>query len=181
MSDWATAWRNAGADDDDFDPPNGTYELRIIDTGAFEAKSDGRGWGKVRFEVITPVEHAGRQFEDFAPAGDHNRVGFGMFKSGLTVYGLDPEGIENLGDLKVAMFDLIGNRVSMSVGHNDKGYLTLSPSGARTGKSDIPTNASGFGDRQAQQSLSPQRSFAAAMAGRDDAQAAAAGDDDIPF
>ena len=160
---FADAWREAGTADDDFDPADGSYHVKIVDTGAFSGR-DGREWAKVTLQIIGG-EAAGRRFDHFGPAGDHNKIGLRIMRESLVTYGLDPDGIESLPDLDKAMFDLIGNEADITVGHKD-GFRNIKVQGSTTGRSDIPTDD----PRPAQPAR--QQSFATA-AGRDD--------DDIPF
>lgn len=138
---YADAWRDAG-EDDDFDPPSGNYEVKIIDAGAFAARTDGREWCKVRLQILG-TELAGRQFDDFGPAGSHNQVGFRIMRSKLVLYGLNPEGIETVGDLDMSMRMLVGNTASITVTHKD-GFRNVAVIGSRTGESDVPADTSDF-------------------------------------
>jgi hypothetical protein len=162
------AWDRAGEEQDDFDPADGSYNVTIVDAGAFSAKSDGREWCKVTLR-INGTDAAGRSFDDFGPAGDHNPVGLRIMREKLVVYGLDPDNIQTLDDLDGAMKrDLIGRTADITVRHKD-GYRNVNVSGSRTGSGQpsLPASATGVPNGSS-------GSFAAAAA-----QATA--EDDIPF
>jgi len=168
MSSFGDAWKKAGEAQDDFDPTDGSYSVKIIDGGAFTGR-DGREWCKVRLQIIG-TDAAGRQFDDFMPAGDHNPTGLRIAREKLVTYGLDPEGIADLEDLDHAIFNLIGNTAEITVGHKD-GFRNISVRSSRVGGSDIPN------DPPKQAPVNPQQqSFAAAAAG-----ANGQSDDDLPF
>lgn len=136
------AWDRAGEEQDDFDPADGSYNVTIVDAGAFSAKSDGREWCKVTLRM-NGTDAAGRTFDDFGPAGDHNPVGLRIMREKLVVYGLDPDNIQTIQDLDGAMKrDLIGRTADITVRHKD-GYRNVNVSGSRTGsgQTDIPTSA----------------------------------------
>jgi len=152
------AWKKAGEAQDDFDPPDGKYTVKIVDAGAFAGR-DGREWAKVTLQIIGGND-AGRRFDHFGPAGDHNEVGLRIMREALVLYGLDPDGIDDLDDLGRAMFELVGNQAEITVGHKD-GFKNIRVQSSRTGESDIPTDPP----------TSQQQSFAAAAAnsnGNDD-------------
>lgn len=161
MSSFKEAWDTAGEAQDDFDPPDGSLHVKIVDAGAFSGR-DGREWAKVTLQIIGTA-NAGRRFDHFGPAGDHNSVGLRIMREALVMYGLDPEGIEDLNDLGMAMFELIDNEADITVSHKD-GFRNIRVQGSTTGKSDIP-NPTNEGPAQ--------QSFAAA--------AAKPADDDVPF
>lgn len=158
MSSFKEAWDAAGEAQDDFDPPDGRLHVKIIDARARTGR-DGREWAALTLQVIGGA-HAGRRFDHFGPAGDHNPVGLRIMREALVMYGLEPDGIDDIEDLGMAMFELIDNEADITVSHKD-GFRNIKVQGSTTGKSDIPVPAS------------EQQSFAAAAAKPDD--------DDIPF
>jgi len=135
------AWQRAGEPADDFDPPDGTYQVRITDASAF-AGNDSREWGKVRLHV-THGPHQGREFDDFM--NFNNEVGFRIARQNLAVYGLSDDGtITDLEDLNTAMLELIGHTATVTVKHSVQGYVNVTVQQSRTGQSDIPTDQTAF-------------------------------------
>lgn len=128
------AWDRAGQPADDFDPPNGTYEIEITDAGAFAGR-DGREWGKAHLK-ITQGEHQGREFDDFM--NFNNEVGFRIARQNLHMYGLSSDPIEDLEDLDTRMVELIGTKATVSVKHSTQGHLNVTVTQGRTAPSDIP-------------------------------------------
>lgn len=153
---FADQWKKAGEPRDDFDPPNGSHTVKVIDTGAFAGR-DGREWAKVVLEIVGG-DHAGRQFDHFHNL--NNEVGLRMAYEAFSLYGMKADGIESLEDLDTALYDLRGTTASITVSHKDE-YLNVRVQGSRTSESDVTT-------------AEPQKSFAAAAANT-------AADDDIPF
>ena len=166
MANFGDAWRQAG-EEDDFDPANGSYEVEIVDAGAFRGR-DGREWAKVVLQIIG-TDDAGRRFDHFMNL--NNPVGLRIARESLITYGLEGEGIEDLDDLGQAMFDLVGNHAWITVGHKD-GFRNVKVQGSRTGQSDIPSDDAG--SEFSNPPRPAQQSFAARAGGVDD-------DDDIPF
>jgi hypothetical protein len=145
---FADQWKKAGEPRDDFDPPNGSYNVKVIDASAFAGR-DGREWAKAVLEIVGG-EHTGRQFDHFMNL--NNDVGLRIAYEALALYGMNGGStIESLDDLSQAMFDLIGTNADVTVSHKD-GFRNTNVQGSRTGKSDIPAD-----DSPAQ-----QQSFAAA-------------------
>lgn len=156
---FAEQWKKAGEPRDDFDPPNGSYVVKVIDTGAFAGK-DGREWAKVVLEIVGG-DHAGRQFDHFHNL--NNEVGLRMAYEAFSMYGMKGDGIESLEDLDSALFDVRGTVANITVSHKDS-YLNVRVQGSRTDKSDVTP---------ATPEPQQQQSFAAA--------AAAGAGEDIPF
>lgn len=163
MGSYGEAWNRAGQDgDEDFDPPNGTYHV-IVDTCDIFAGRDGREWCKVLYRILEG-DHAGRVFQDFGAAGDHNAVGFRITREKLLMLGLPHDlQVTELADLGEAAGELVGNRAEVGVGHKD-GYRNVTVRTTRTGTSDIP-DVPGFTSTAASQNT----------------PSSAADDEDIPF
>jgi hypothetical protein len=160
------AWRNAN--DDDFDPADGSYHVKVIDASAFSGR-DGREWAKVVLQIIG-TDAAGRQFDHFMNL--NNPTGLRIAKESLITYGLDDDGIDDLDDLSRAMFELIGTEADVTVGHKD-GFRNVNVQGSRTGQSDVTAPGAADSDFSKPPPAAPvQQSFAAAAAGDDD---------DVPF
>lgn len=138
---WGDSFRRAAEGGSDYDPPDGRYTVKIVDAGAFRARSGGqKEWCKVKLQIVGGDE-AGNQFEDFGPAGDHGGASFDFMVERLLGYGLTGiEGFEDIEDLNAAMEDqLIGREADIGVVHKDK-YRNVNVFGSRTsGVSDIPT------------------------------------------
>jgi len=122
-------------DDDRYDPPDGTYQVRVHDASAFTGR-DGRDWAKVVLQIIGG-DNAGRQFDHFMNL--NNETGMRIARDALAMYGLALHEIENFGDLQDAMPELIGVYAEVSVRHKD-GYRNHTVISSRTGRSDIPSD-----------------------------------------
>jgi len=128
-------WKQAGMPADEFDPPNGTYPVKVVETGAF-AGNDGREWAKATLEVVAG-EHQGRRFDDFMNL--NNDVGLRIARENLSMYGLkDADAIEDLDDLASGMLELTGVYATVSVTHSSAGFVNVKVTQTRTGESDIP-------------------------------------------
>lgn len=163
MGSYGDAWNRAGQDgDEDFDPPTGGYEVEVTQADVFAGK-DGREWCKVLYRIVEG-DHAGRVFQDFGPAGDHNPVGFRFTREKLLMLGLPHDlQVTELEDLADAAGELVGTRAEVGVSHKD-GFRNVKVRSSRTGRSDIaPDRIPGLD--------------AAAAAGHQPA----GDDDDIPF
>lgn len=118
---------------DDFDPPDGHYQVEIQDASAFTGQ-DGREWAKVVLQV-TDGEHKGRIFDHFMNL--NHPVGLQFAQEALVGYGIDTEEVENFGDLQAAMPDLLGTQASVTVGHKNN-FRNTTVLSTVTGQSDIP-------------------------------------------
>jgi hypothetical protein len=160
MTSFADAWKRASGDQGDFDPADGNYRARLIDAGAFTARTSGRDKVKLTWQIIG-TEDAGRQFVDFNDIDDSNPTGIRIVREKLLLLGLpgdfEPEDID---DLDHALFNLIGADAELAVAHNNN-FLNVKVTTVRTGQSDIPSDPA-----------PPKRGGFAA---------AARSDDDIPF
>jgi hypothetical protein len=166
---FSDAWKRAGQDQDDFDPADGSYTVRLVNASAFEGR-DGRAWAKIVLQIIG-TDAAGRQFDHFMNL--NNDVGLRIAREALVTYGLDPAPLEaedaDIADLDRAMFELVGTIADITVSHKD-GYKNIRVQGSRTGESDIPSD---FTTPEA----NPQQQTFAAAAGKQ----APGKDDEIPF
>lgn len=127
---------NQNTEDDDFDPPNGTYTVQVHAATVFAGK-DGREWAKVQYRIIGG-EHDGRIFEDFGSAGPHNKVGWRITSEKLTMLGLRPPAPDDeLEDVDAALGEIVGVQADVAVGHKD-GFRNVTVRSSRTGHSDIP-------------------------------------------
>jgi hypothetical protein len=168
MTTFADRWKQASQDQDDFDPIDGSYTCKLIDATAFAARTDGREYVKLKWQIIG-TDDAGRQFDDFQ--GISHPVGLRITREKLLVLGLPADlEAEDIDGLDHAIFNLIGVQAELTVGHKD-GYRNVSVQSAITGDPDIPNDPPARASKAANGS-SP-RSFAAAAAGDDD--------EDIPF
>jgi hypothetical protein len=167
MSTFADRWKQASQEQDDWDPDDGPYTCKLIDATAFAARTDGREYVKLRWQVIG-TDDAGRQFDDFQ--GITHPVGLRITRDKLLLLGLEADfAADDIGDLDHAVFNLIGTVAELTVGHKD-GYRNTTVNRVKTGEPDIPNDPPARASKAANGS-SP-RSFAAAAAGDDD---------DIPF
>ena len=167
MTSFADAWKAAGEAQDDYDPPDGTYRAVLHDAGAFTGRTDGKDYAKLTWQ-IDQGDDVGRRFEDFQ--GISHPVGLRIFREKLVLLGLDPEGIEDIEELSMRMFEMVGTRADLTVGHKN-GYRHVKVDRVLTGQSDIPVNGP-----------APARRPPVPGQARSFAQAAGATDDDaIPF
>jgi hypothetical protein len=160
MTSFADAWKAAGEAQDDYDPLDGSYRVVLVDAGAFTGHKDGKDYAKLKWQ-IDQGDDVGRRFEDFQ--GISHPVGLRIFREKLELLGLDPEGIEDIEELSMRMFEMVGLHADVTVGHQN-GYRQVKVDRVLTGRSDIPVD-----------SPPPARTFAQA-AGADKAS-----DEGIPF
>jgi hypothetical protein len=166
MTSFADRWKQATEPQDDYDPTDGGYTAKLVDATAFAARTDGREYVKLVWQIIG-TDNAGRQFDDFQ--GISHPVGLRITRDKLLMLGLPADlEVEEIDELDHAIFNLIGVQAELTVGHKD-GYRNVSVHGVVTGESDIPHDPPAPAKAANGQ---PARSFAAA-AGTDD--------DDIPF
>ena len=161
---FSDSWKQAMQEQDDFDPDDGQYTCKLVDATAFAARTDGREYVKLTWQIIG-TDLAGRQFDDFQ--GISHPVGLRITRDKLLLLGLEAEFVaDDIEDLDHALFNLIGLEADLTVGHKN-GYRNTTVDRVKTGAPDIPTDPA---SKAANGSTSPG-SFAAA----------AKGDDDIPF
>ena len=135
MTPYGHSW-NQNAEDDEFDPPNGTYRVQVHAATVFAGK-DGREWCKVNYRILDG-EHTGRIFEDFGAAGEHNKVGWRITSEKLTMLGLRPPAPDDeLEDVDAALGEIVGVQAEVGVTHKD-GFKNVTVRSSRTGQSDIP-------------------------------------------
>lgn len=159
-------WQRAGEPADDFDPPDDTYTVKIVDGGAWTT-SDGREFAKATLEITTG-EHTGRRFDDFM--NFNNDVGARRARENLALYGAKTSDVEELEDLDTALLELTGTEATVTVKHSPDGrFLNVTVYHAKTDTSDIPNGQEKFDTTDFQAAPAGGRS-----AINDD-------DDEIPF
>jgi hypothetical protein len=141
MSTFADEWDEAGQEDN-FDPPDGAYLVRLYDGGAFSGRVDNKNYVKLKWELLDGPD-AGRYFEDFK--GISNKVGLRITREKLVTLGLDPEGIETIEALNSAICKLIGTKATITVVH-DGPWCNVSVLAAETDESDAPADTTGLPD-----------------------------------
>ena len=130
-------WQRAGDRDDGFKPGPGTYEVVIVDGGAFTSRA-GDDYAKVNLQIVGG-EDAGRRFEHFM--GFKHEVGARINREALIAYGLrEPESVRGIEDLDDRIAALKGTQAEVGVSYRDD-YIqirvfTARPPGAPSG---IPT------------------------------------------
>jgi len=161
---FSDSWKQAMQEQDDFDPEDGQYACKLIDATAFAARTDGREYVKLTWQIIG-TDLAGRQFDDFQ--GISHPVGLRITRDKLLLLGLEADFVaDDITDLDHAIFNLIGLEAELTVGHKN-GYRNTTVDRVKTGVPDIPNDPA----PKAANGSTPPGSFAAAR-----------GDDDsIPF
>lgn len=136
MGSYGDAWDRAGQDgDEDFDPPTGSYRVRVTQADVFAGR-DGREWCKVLYRILDG-EHAGAVFQDFGAAGDHNPVGFRITREKLLMLGLPHDlKVTSVEELDAAADMLVGVTADVGVGHKD-GYRNLTIRSSQTAHGDL--------------------------------------------
>ena len=134
MSTFEKAWEAAGNDDELIDPEDGAYLARLTDARAFSAKSDGKNYVKLEWELLEGPNVGGR-FEDFG--GIDHPVRMRITKSKLTMLGLPPEPVKTIEDLHEAIGRLIGVEATVSIEHNGN-FVNVDVLMAKTGEPDVP-------------------------------------------
>ena len=131
------AWRKAGEEEADFEPPVGTYKTKLVDGGAFTSRA-GDDYAKVILQ-IDAGEFVGRRFQHFM--GFKHEVGARINREALVLYGVNPEGIDTIEQLDDAIDALVklGTWAEVSVSYKD-GYIQIKVIGSRTpAVSDVPS------------------------------------------
>jgi hypothetical protein len=129
VSSFADLWKQA--DEDDWEPPAGTYKVIIVDASAFESR-DGRQFAKVRLQV-TEGAFADKQFEHFM--GFNSAVAARISKGELSMYGMDVAGITDWYEVEESIPRLVGTKAEVTVKHKD-GYVNTNVLRSFTGESD---------------------------------------------
>lgn len=139
---FADIWQQAG--EEDWEPPAGGYEVKIISGGA-DTTQDGTPKAKLILEVIKGP-YTGRTFEHFMWMG--SPVAARISKESLVMYGVDYGRVREAGDAGLDVLDdeigkLMGTRAEITVKHKD-GYVNITVSRAFTGETDVPAQAEMF-------------------------------------
>lgn len=160
------AWRKAGEEPDEFEPPTGTYQTVIVDGNAFTSRA-GDDYAKVILQ-IDAGDFVGQRFQHFM--GFKHEVGARINREALALYGVRPDEISSIEELDDAIAELVKRRVQAEVAVSYKNdYMQVKVLGSRTpGDSDIPSDP----DPPPAPQTPPAATFAAA--------AGTAGDDDAP-
>jgi len=156
-------FKRAMAEEEDWNPPDGGYTVKLIDGGAFTGRTDGKRYVKLRWQVIG-TDNAGRQFEDFK--GIDNPVGKRITGEKLTLLGVDFGRIDDIEDLDHAIFNVIGTEAEITTVQDGR-WLNVTVQSVKAGTPDIPTDPA---PAKAANGSTPPGSFAAAI-----------DDDTIPF
>jgi len=127
--------RAAAAGEGDWRPPDGWQgTVKIIDGGAFKARTSGNTFAKVRLQIVGG-ELAGRQFDHLMSLSPR---ALEISVESLLVYGVDLERIDELDDLDRAMFDLVNTHTYEVTVRINNDFVNVSVHRAITGESDVP-------------------------------------------
>jgi hypothetical protein len=134
---FADIWQQA--DEGDWEPPVGSYDVEIVDTEA-RVSNAGKPYCKARLRV-TKGAHKGQEWDHmmFFSSPTSARIS----KSSLIMYGLDASAVVEFDDLQRAMPRLVGVTAEVVVKHNN-GYVNTDVSRAFTGATDVPAQAEQF-------------------------------------
>jgi hypothetical protein len=151
------------AEGGEFDPPDGLYRVKVVDTYAGIARSGAQNpFAKAVLQIVGG-ELAGRRFSHFMSLSE----GAMQFSAeALLLYGVWLDGIEDVDDLSLAMDKVVGTVADVTVKHR-QGFMNVNVNRVLTGESDVPAP-----DDQ----VKPKASFAD-MAAVDSPD----GDDEIPY
>lgn len=148
----------------DWDPPDGSYRVAIVDTRArFARTGTGLPHAVCQLQIIGTAD-AGRRFDHFMNLASD--AGLSFAREALIVYGMDPDTLDaidpdtDIDALAAAMRALIGVTAHVTVSHWAPGKINVRVDGSQTALSGLAPS-----DTQPDP-------FAAA---------AAAASDDVPF
>lgn len=125
-------WGQAG---DDWEPPDGLYNVKIVFGGDAWTTDDGRDFAKLRLRV-TSGTHEGHEFIHFM--NFNNVVGAKRARTAMLMYGIDVDAIDS------ERFDLVGEaitrlaglRAEVQVKRNDP-FINVDVVRVITGESDL--------------------------------------------
>lgn len=122
------------AEGGEFDPPDGPYRVKVIDTYAGIARSGAQNpFAKAVLQIIGG-ELAGRRFSHFMSLSD-NAMQFSA--EALLLYGVWFDGVDDIDDLSLAMDKVVGTVADVTVKHR-QGFMNVNVNRVLTGESDIP-------------------------------------------
>jgi hypothetical protein len=134
---FADLWKQAS--EEDWEPPVGTYKVRVADADSFVSRA-GAEFAKVRLEV-TDGGFKGNSWDHLMGFG--SAVAARISHGHLAMYGVDVDAITDFYELKEAMPNLIGVTAEVSVKHNN-GFINTDVLRVFTGESDVPADAAAF-------------------------------------
>lgn len=129
---FADLWKQAA--EEDWEPPAGTYKVRITDADGFISRA-GKEIAKVQLEV-TEGAFAGHSWTHIMGFG--SAIAARISHGHLSLYGLDVAEVEDWDELVSAMPTLIGTHAEVVVKHKDD-YVNTDVIRSFAGESEVTT------------------------------------------
>lgn len=134
---FADLWKQAG--EEDWEPPVGTYMVRVADASSFVSRA-GNEFAKVHLEV-TEGGFRGNSWDHLMGFG--SAIAARISHGHLAMYGLDVAAITDFNELELAMPSLVGVKAEVAVKHNN-GFINTDVLRTFTGESDVPADPAAF-------------------------------------
>lgn len=149
--------RVGGTGDNPPAPPDGLYEVALLDAGVFTAQTNSRTTMKTGWKVIG-AEHAGHEWTSIAQIREGSQESADYFKrDAIAIAGPEVDSVKSMEDLNTLVVAQLGNYYTVEVKRTTRGDRTFENTyikGRTDGKpptfavqGDIPLDTSDF-DRQ---------------------------------